>query len=80
MGLSGGNRIKLELSDDWHQDEPLAYLVKCFDTTIHEYKVFADDREAESYANQQQEESGADSEYDGRVFPLYAGNPGNPIE
>lgn len=60
-----------ELSDDWHWDEPLAYLVKCFDTTLHEYRVFENKRDANDFADEQREL--ADDEYDGRVWPLYAG-------
>lgn len=51
--------------------------MKCHDTTIHEYMVFADDRAANDFAHVQQESADdeGDEEYDGRVFPLYAGHP-----
>jgi hypothetical protein len=66
-----------ELSDDWHLDEPLAYLVKCYDTTISEYQVFACEIEAQRFAEQQEEaadDEGDEEVADWLVYPLYAGH------
>ena len=46
---------KPELSDDWHLEEPLAYLVKCYNTTISEYQVFSCEIEAQRFAERQEE-------------------------
>lgn len=67
---------QLTLSDDWHQDEPLAYAVKCFSTTMEEYRVFTNRRDADDFASDQQYRSIASGEpADWVVYPLYAGNP-----
>lgn len=66
----------MKLSDDFHQDEPLAYLVKCYFTGLHEYKVFADGREADSFAAIQTQEASDNGEpSDFLIYPLYAGVP-----
>lgn len=67
---------KPELTDDFHLDEPLAYLVKCHDTTVHEYFILLRDDEARSFAEAQEdlaEEDDGPEEF--HVYPLYAGHP-----
>lgn len=67
----------IRLSDDWHQDEPLAYLVKCYDTTLCEYKVFTEGRDARDFASEQEDLArGAGQTEDWQVYPLYAGQTG----
>jgi hypothetical protein len=51
----------MKLTADIDQTKPLAYLV--FEG--HEYRVFPDLHEARNYA----------AETDGRIYPLYAGQP-----
>lgn len=64
----------IELSGHWYQDEPLAFLVECFDTTHHEYRVFADEADARGFAfDQEQLARDAGSPEDWSVYPLYAG-------
>ena len=64
----------LKLSDDWRHEEPLAFLVKNFDTTVHEYKVFAHESEAIRHAASQEEQSDEAGEAgDYEIYPLYAG-------
>lgn len=69
----------MSLTDDFIQDEPLAYLVKCFDTTVYEYKVFVNENEADSFAAIQEDEAGSNDELeDWLVYPLYAASPLRP--
>ena len=69
----------IKLSDDFHQEEPLGYLVKNFDTTLHEYMVFANEDEAKRHAINQQDLCDHDADEDEQeeflVYPLYAGVP-----
>lgn len=69
----------IELSDEWRQEEPLAYLVKNFNQATHEYMVFANLDEAQSHADhQQQDADDAGEPEDWCVYPLYAGKPKEP--
>jgi len=68
--------MTIELSDEWRSDEPLAYLVKCFDDTMQEYRVFMNESEAVIFAGLQAD--AADTDWD--IFPLYAGCPVEPKE
>lgn len=67
-------RPHVELTDEFHQDEPLAYLVKRCDDTIREYDVFENYRDACNFAARQSEEheerNGEPRGFD--VYPLYA--------
>jgi hypothetical protein len=66
---------KPELSDDWRVDEPLAYLVKCFNTVNHEYLVFANEADARRFAEDQEQKAlNYGKPDDWLVYPLYAGN------
>ena len=70
---------KPELTDDFHLDEPLAYLVKCYDDTLHEYLIFTDEGVAKRFAENQEDLAEGDEDGDGPhsfdVYPLYAGHP-----
>lgn len=74
--LALDEQLQPKLSDDWRTEEPLAYLVKCFDTTMHEYKVFANEDEAQRFAeSQEQLACDSDDAEDWLVYPLYASIP-----
>lgn len=68
--------VAIKLSDDFHQDEPLAYLVTNFDTTMSEYEVFANEHEANTHASDQYQRAvDAGEPVDWLVYPLYASQP-----
>lgn len=63
----------IELTDEFHQEEPLGYLVKNHDTTIREYEVFAEEYFAQEHARQQEQLArDAGEEEDWQIFPMYA--------
>jgi hypothetical protein len=65
-----------KLSDDWHLDEPLAYLVKNYTDYGREYEIFHDESAAKHHARQQMDLSRDDKNLqDFQIYPLYAGNP-----
>lgn len=65
-----------ELSDDWHLDEPLAYLVKCHNDCVMEYRVFVCEAEARRFAEAQERilPEDEDESRDSLIYPLYAGH------
>ena len=68
--------MTFKLSDDFHQDEPLAYLVKNFDTTLEEYRVFANESDARRHVDCEEQAARDGGEpQDWKVYPLYAGEP-----
>jgi len=68
--------MTIELSDDWHLDEPLAYLVKNHSDYGREYEIFQDESDAKLHAEKQEYEAENDREPDDfQIYPLYAGNP-----
>jgi hypothetical protein len=71
-------RETMELSDDWHNDEPAAFMVKnAAPDAAGEYKIFIDEIAAKTHARHQAEWADEDDEFDDRIWPLY---PGSPIE
>jgi len=62
----------IELTDEIRDEEPVGYLVFCHDQTVYEYKVFADDREAKTFAENQRDSSDAG---EWPIYPLYATHP-----
>jgi hypothetical protein len=67
---------KPAITDDFHYDEPLAYLVKNYSDYGREYEIFHDEAEARRHARKQTDESREeDALRDFEVYPLYAGNP-----
>lgn len=68
--------MKPKLSDDWRAEEPLAYLVKNFDTTMCEYTVFANYDDARRHSEFQADDArDAGEPDDWSIYPLYAGEP-----
>jgi hypothetical protein len=61
-------RSTIELTDDMHQDEPAAWMVFLYDTTMREYLVFVDKGDAERCASEQADEA----DRDWLIYPLYA--------
>lgn len=78
-------RGRLRLTDDFVKDEPLAFLVKNFDQTFEEYRVFGDATDAKRHAETQYENrrDACPAEFHDEcecgkewpVYPLYAGDP-----
>jgi len=69
---------QIKLSDDWHQAEPLAFLVANFRTHVSEYSIFCNEDEAQQHADQQETEADEAGEAaDFLVYPLYVGVPIN---
>ena len=62
----------IELTDDIRDEEPVGYLVFCYDQTVHEYKLFGDESSAKTYAENQRTDAGAD---EWLIYPLYASHP-----
>jgi hypothetical protein len=73
--LEAADKASFKLTDEFHQDEPLGYLVKNYDVTIDEYEVFCHEGQAKDHARQQQSLTDYEDRYDDRIFPLYAGDP-----
>ena len=69
----------VKLSDDLRQDEPVGWLVFCFNQTIEEYRLFASERDAVDFAREQENAARDLGEMsDWRVYSLYAGTPVEP--
>lgn len=64
----------VELTDAFHQEEPLGYLVSLHNQTLHEYMVFANHDEAVDCAVRQEEEYHDETGelIDWPIYPLYA--------
>jgi len=59
----------IELTDDIRTEEPAAFLVFNYNTTISEYSVFQDEREANRFADEQMFQSDCP---EWMIYPLYA--------
>ena len=64
----------IELTDDLHQNEPVAWFVLSHNTAEEECRVFASRSDAERYTEHQADDAGCDW----LVYPLYATHPTTP--
>ena len=71
----------VELTDDWKQEIPLAFMVKCFrknPSVGDEYRHFTDAESAKRFAEEQYracEEIECTFPEDWKIYPLYASHP-----
>lgn len=61
----------IQVTDDWHADEPMGYAVPTPNSDLGEYRVFVLLHDAKHFADRQEDDEGADIP----IYPLWAGHP-----